>query len=256
MIYHFFQNVAPYILTRASLIFVVLLAIRMVVVTAIERSRPAYRVSYLSAIARDIVPTFLVFWVLSPMAGWLDMWVQIAPTLPAAVASLALGWRIVLYVLIADFGAYWAHRLMHTKWVWRIHRWHHSPTYMYWLAGVRGSLFQFALTNAPYIYAEPLINVSPPWMAFAIMLKNTVTNDWMHLNVNWGSTWAEWLFVTPRYHHVHHSDDPKYHRANLGVLFTIWDRIFGTYVEPEPIAHKLTFGIGERVSFIRLAIGF
>jgi sterol desaturase/sphingolipid hydroxylase (fatty acid hydroxylase superfamily) len=76
----------------------------------------------------------------------------------------------------------------------------------------------------------------------------------MHMNVTWRSNWLEWVFVTPRYHHIHHSDDPGHYTANLGSLLTIWDRMFGTYVNPEEV-EKLSFGIGELNSPVRLALG-
>lgn len=80
-------------------------------------------------------------------------------------------------------------------------------------------------------------------------------NDWMHMNVSWRSNWLEWIMVTPRYHHIHHSDDPAYYNANFGVTFTIWDRIFGTYVDPEAVKQPISFGIGEQVPLVRLIAG-
>ncbi len=60
---------------------------------------------------------------------------------------------------------------------------------------------------------------------------------------------------TPRYHHIHHSDNPAHYKANLAALFTIWDRLFGTYVNPDDVKEPLSFGIGENVPLVRLAIG-
>ena len=66
-----------------------------------------------------------------------------------ATATFALGGaavsvliRITLYLLIADFGYYLAHRLMHTKTLWRTHKWHHFPSYMYWPVGDRATIPQ------------------------------------------------------------------------------------------------------------------
>jgi sterol desaturase/sphingolipid hydroxylase (fatty acid hydroxylase superfamily) len=126
---------------------------------------------------------------------------------------------------------------------------------MYWLAGVRTSLVQMTLVNLPYIAAGALIVLSPRWVFWAILLKNTFSNDFMHLNIWWGNRWLEWLIVTPRYHHVHHSDDPRHYNNNLAVLFPIWDRLFGTYVDPETVKDDLNFGIGEYVPPLRLVIG-
>ncbi|HEU4731777.1 MAG TPA: sterol desaturase family protein, partial [Kofleriaceae bacterium] len=58
------------------------------------------------------------------------------------------------------------------------------------------------------------------------------------------SNWLEWLLVTPRYHHIHHSTDAALHDGNYGSLFTIWDRLFGTYIDPDTTQPK-KFGTGE-----------
>ena len=125
---------------------------------------------------------------------------------------------------------------------------------MYWLAGARDSITQQTVVNLPYIVAEALLDFSP-WMNLIILLKNTVTNDWMHLNRNWGARWAEWLFITPRFHHIHHSDIPEHYRGNMGVILSVWDHLFGTYVDPQSVKEKLRFGIGERVPAARLLVG-
>jgi UDP-glucose/GDP-mannose dehydrogenase family, NAD binding domain len=61
--------------------------------------------------------------------------------------------------------------------------------------------------------------------------------------------------VNPRYHHIHHSDRPEHYVANLAALFTVWDRMFGTYVNPGALRRELSFGINEEVSPIRLSMG-
>jgi sterol desaturase/sphingolipid hydroxylase (fatty acid hydroxylase superfamily) len=116
-------------------------------------------------------------------------------------------------------------------------------------------LLQQVFVNIPYIAAATLVDISPGWMTYLIFSKNVAQNDWMHLNVPWGSKWLEWIIITPRYHHVHHSDDPAHYRANFATLFPIWDHLFGTYFDPEGVRHPLSFGIGERVPALRLAIG-
>jgi len=63
--------------------------------------------------------------------------------------------------------------------------------------------------------------------------------------------------VTPRYHHIHHihhSNRPEHHGANLVSRLTIWDQIFGTYVDPEDV-RDITFGIERHPSPARLALG-
>jgi sterol desaturase/sphingolipid hydroxylase (fatty acid hydroxylase superfamily) len=144
---------------------------------------------------------------------------------------------------------------MHHKRLWRIHKWHHAPDYMYWLMGVRATLPQQVLVNLPYTVAYSFLALSPWWMVLAVGAGHVLQNDWMHLNVAWRSSWLEWLIVTPRYHHVHHSDQPEHYMANLASFLTVWDRVFGTYVNPGELRGELSFGIGERVPPIRLFLG-
>ena len=166
-----------------------------------------------------------------------------------------VGSSVLGYLVIADFGHYRIHRFMHHKYVWRIHKWHHSPTQMYWLAGYRATIPQDVIVNLLYLFAYSLFGLSPWWMELAIGPFNNLQNDWMHINVTWRSNWIEWLIVTPRYHHIHHSDNPSHYMKNLAALFTVWDRLFGTYVDPESVKGELSFGIGEEVPPLRLVLG-
>jgi sterol desaturase/sphingolipid hydroxylase (fatty acid hydroxylase superfamily) len=75
------------------------------------------------------------------------------------------------------------------------------------------------------------------------------------MNVTWRSKWLEWVFVTPRYHHIHHNGNPQHYTANFGNLLTIWDRLFGTYANPEKVDPILQFGIGEKENPIRVVLG-
>ena len=79
----------------------------------------------------------------------------------------------------------------------------------------------------------------------------------MHLNVPWGARWIEGVFVTPRYHHIHHSANPIHYNLNLGDIFTVWDRLFGTYLDPSAVrnTNELDFGIGEKANPVRLIAG-
>ena len=249
------HNAVMYLVSRSLLFVLVLFSVRMVICTTLERLQPAHPLSYRKVIGWDLVAAVVFGFVIVPAANWVSRWLSYEPSLSDSILSLPLIYRIPIYIVIADFGYYWIHRLMHSRYFWRVHKWHHSPTYMYWLAGIRGSFFQQILVNLPYIFAEGVVRLAPWWMALAIGLKNSFQNDWMHLNVRWGSRWVEWFISTPRYHHIHHSDDPRHYGNNLSALFPIWDRLFGTHVDPDTVPHNMTFGIGEHVPPVRLAIG-
>lgn len=238
-----------------NLFFPLLFVARFVSITAIELIRPARTVAYRKVVMKDLAVAALYFFVIFPLAVRIDRWIEIRPDLPEMILAMPFPLRVLCYFIVADFGHYWIHRLMHTKYVWRIHKWHHSPTYMYWLAGVRVTVPQQVIVNLPYIFAWSFLGLSPWWMELAIGAFNGLQNDWMHMNMIWRSNRLEWFVVTPRYHHIHHSDNPAHYKANLAALFTIWDRLFGTYINPDEVKEPLSFGIGEKVPLVRLALG-
>lgn len=227
-----------------STIFWLSYALLGVLFTALELLRPARKLRYRKAVPLDVIGFALYQFAVFPLAIWICTPLAGHVLLPQALFDIWLPVRVVAYYLVADCGSYWMHRLMHTRHIWRIHRWHHSPTQMYWLAGVRATLPQQILFNLPYIAAAPLLTGIPAWGVVALTLEAVVRNNWMHMNVAWRSSWIERVFVTPRYHHIHHSADVQLHDGNYGSLFSIWDRLFGTYLDPDVTVPK-TFGTGE-----------
>jgi sterol desaturase/sphingolipid hydroxylase (fatty acid hydroxylase superfamily) len=241
--------------TRPAVAAFALMWSTIVVMMIWERRHPAYPVDHRGTWRRDVTAGIVYSVAIIPVAGLISRYLSFTPVLPRQFFAIPFGVRFVMFVVAADFGYYWVHRAMHSKWLWSVHRWHHSPTYMYWLMGVRGSLLQQVLVNIPYILAQALLVVSPWWTGLAILFKNGFQNNWMHLNVRWGPRWLEWFIVTPRYHHVHHSDLPAYYGSNVAAIFPIWDRLFGTYVDPDTVPSQLSFGTNEKAAAWRLAVG-
>lgn len=216
--------------------------------TIAELVRPARKLRYAKTVPLDVVALAAYQLAMVPAAAWLTDpvygLVRYIPSL-SAVSGLWLPLRVMMFYLVADFGSYWVHRLMHTRHVWRVHRWHHSSTQLYWLSGVRATIPQQVLFNLPYVVAVPLLVGAPAWIVPAMVVQGVVQNHWMHMNVSWRSRWIERVFVTPRYHHIHHSTDAALHDGNYGAVFSIWDRLFGTYVDPDVTTPK-QFGTGEK----------
>jgi sterol desaturase/sphingolipid hydroxylase (fatty acid hydroxylase superfamily) len=242
------------IVASPSLVYFVFAA-RTVLFTTLEKLRPARPHTYWPNAWRDVVAVATYVWVITPVAYFLNRYFPGPQHYAFSVAAIPIPMRIVLYLAVADFGYYWVHRLMHTRYVWRAHMWHHSPRFLYWLSGMRASVPQQFLVNIPYILAYPLLGTLEWWMYVLIAMHVGFKNDWQHMNVTWPSRWLEWILVTPRFHQVHHSDDPQHYVANLGDLLTVWDRLFGTYVDPASIRKELTFGIDSNPSTARLVLG-
>jgi sterol desaturase/sphingolipid hydroxylase (fatty acid hydroxylase superfamily) len=222
----------------------------------IERLWRARSVSYRQVAPRDFgAQLFHVFLVVPVVVYIYDRIAVYSPFYTQRLHLPILG-RIALFLVVSDLGYYWAHRLMHTRPLWRTHQWHHSPKYMYWLAGGRATLPHQFLVLFPYVLLAPITYPSPWWVYTLLTIYIYLVVDWMHLNVTWGGRVLEWVFVTPRFHHIHHSTDPGHYNFNMGNIFTFWDRLFGTYLDPAALKNKpTTFGIDDAPGAVRLIAG-
>jgi sterol desaturase/sphingolipid hydroxylase (fatty acid hydroxylase superfamily) len=208
-----------------------------------------------SVIATDLAVMLFISFTLGPASHQLSNRIGVGLPVPHGIDALPLGLRVVCYLIVADFGHYWMHRLMHTKYLWRIHKWHHAPTHMSWTAGVRATFFDSGLVNLAYVFAWPLLGTTSDGLEVLLAFFVLFKNDWMHLNVRWQFPRLEALIVTPAYHHIHHSVDPAHYQKNLGALLSVWDRLFGTQCRPSETSRHLEFGIGEQVPTLQLIAG-
>jgi lathosterol oxidase len=128
---------------------------------------------------------------------------------------------VLLFVLV-DGLAYWAHRLMHAKLVFRhVHRWHHryvatSPWVVTAMHPVEFLVFQAAtflpLFVIPFHYAA-IIAVFVYVLVFNIVDHSGVR---LHSRIPWQGP--------STYHDDHH----VYFHVNFGQHLMFWDRVHGT----------------------------
>jgi sterol desaturase/sphingolipid hydroxylase (fatty acid hydroxylase superfamily) len=168
-------------------------------------------------------------------------------------------WWLVIpaYIVLADLGAYWAHRALHTRWLWPTHAWHHSPKFLYWLSGLRGSPVHMLVLLAPYTLAFVVFPLPDAAAINGVLLVLNASNQhYLHSNLKLPyARQLEWLFVTPRFHFVHHSTTPSIANSNYGFLFSVWDRMFGTLTDPAAVPLDDPLGLGYEISSWRLALG-
>lgn len=150
----------------------------------------------------------------------------------------------VSLLLLVDMMHYWLHRLSHTcRLFWAVHVNHHSSEQFNFTVGFRAGvlepLYRF-LIFIPLAWAgfQP-IDILLVYSAGELWAVCTHTEKLRRLG------WLEYVMVTPSHHRVHHASNPKYLDRNLGSVFIIWDRLFGTF-QPElpPSAYEpLRYGL-------------
>ena len=150
-------------------------------------------------------------------------------------------------VFADDLVAYWRHRLQHTGLLWPAHALHHSDTEMTWLAEERFHPIDLVTTFA--IDTSFLILLGFP--AYALLVNRTVRfyyGFFVHADLPWDYGPLNYVFVSPVMHRWHHSIDPAAYQTNFATVFSIFDRIFGTYRVPglpdTPLGVKATIGMG------------
>jgi len=134
-------------------------------------------------------------------------------------------------LVLSDFIAWVYHYMKHRiPFLWRFHSVHHSTEDLSIWSDQRVHL------------AEPFVNRTVSALPFfviggdaaaavvALSLGRLWYSRFVHSNVRTNMGPLRHLFVTPQYHRVHHSLEPGDADRNLGGLFTVWDRLFGTMV--------------------------
>lgn len=181
--------------------------------------------------------------VLAPWWSAIDSWSPIA---------LGAG-----YLVFADLSSYAAHRALHTKWLWHTHAVHHSPRHLYVLSGLRASpVHVVALVAGPVLALTVFPVYEMPLLLALLTFLQVANQHYTHSNIRVPfARQLEWLLVTPRYHFVHHSIERRVSNSNFGFLFSVWDRMFGTYTDPALVPATQPLGLDYETSRWRLLLG-
>ncbi|MFZ0229709.1 MAG: sterol desaturase family protein [Mycobacterium sp.] len=144
--------------------------------------------------------------------------------------------RFIAALLVLDFVKYAVHRVMHSaSWLWRVHHVHHSDPDLDVSTGGRTHPIEIVLTQGLLLATVALLAL-PPAGVLAAELVSLAQVFISHANVSlpaWLDSRLRWVFVTPDMHRIHHSEEIREQWTNLGDIFSLWDRLFRTYL-PEP----------------------
>jgi sterol desaturase/sphingolipid hydroxylase (fatty acid hydroxylase superfamily) len=150
--------------------------------------------------------------------------------LPAAGASP--GAVLAVAVLARSLVSYATHVAMHrVPALWRVHRVHHTDTFLDVSTTVRFHPLEFLVQAGPVALAAAALGL-PPWALLAYETLDAAANLFIHANVGLPGPVERALrpvLVTPALHRIHHSAAPPETDSNYGVVFPWWDRLFGTY---------------------------
>jgi sterol desaturase/sphingolipid hydroxylase (fatty acid hydroxylase superfamily) len=224
-----------------------------------ERLRPDRKIDKKVHIRLDVVALIVLFVAVGLSRKGLSIAFQpltdaVVPELEQ-IRKLPGVAKVLTSMVLVDFTIYWIHRAMH-KWdfLWRTHEFHHSIENLWWFSGFRTSVphgFLFAIPQVLIPFAILKLSAIEAGIGFSV---GVFFQLWMHSNVRVRLAPLEWVIITPEYHRLHHSAT-RYRDMNLAIGFTVWDRLFGTYVDPRSIGPDYPMGLGYAKDRGRLIVG-
>jgi sterol desaturase/sphingolipid hydroxylase (fatty acid hydroxylase superfamily) len=205
----------------------------------IETAFPLFRFSYkkwkhatvnIFFTLTTIVVNFALAFILLQTSTWTqaNQW-----GLLSFIDHIPLIWFTLFGLLGLDLiSAYFIHWLEHKiRFMWRFHLIHHTDIHVDTTTANRHhpgeSVFRFVFTTlAVFILGAPV------WLIMLYQALSVVLSQFNHANIRLPEKLDRWLslaIVTPNMHHVHHHYVLPETDSNYGNIFSIWDRIFGTF---------------------------
>ncbi len=161
-------------------------------------------------------------------------------------SSLGLLWGTLLAFIIMDFSLYWVHRFSHElRWLWRLHRTHHSDLDMDVTTSFRHHPGEVGLKLILMSGFIGLLGFTPAHLLTYVLLHRGFAL-WSHSNIRMPESLERQLakvLVTPRVHQIHHSAWQPETDSNYGQVLTLWDRLFKTYLSPDQVPCPARFGL-------------
>jgi sterol desaturase/sphingolipid hydroxylase (fatty acid hydroxylase superfamily) len=150
-----------------------------------------------------------------------------------------------------DLAIYLWHVASHTyPTLWRFHKVHHSDKGFNVSTGFRFHVFDLLLEIIYKCVFVVIIGVNA-YLILSIEIVELFFIMFHHANIRVPKEeLISQVFITPSLHRTHHSTLRSEHDSNYGIVFSLWDRIFGTRKElvPEHIGLDLI----EADNFIQL----
>ena len=219
-----------------------------------ERLRPA-SLAFLLAVIAGFFAIQLAGFALLPRIDALVGRVRDVVSSGIDVAPAPEGWRLcalgigVFYLQgLVDYA--WHRWFSHHRWFWFTHESHHLPTEIF--VGMPGlGVRPFAvLTVVPVVagtaaltYVVLRVAGLPMWswtiFQLPLLLSSTllVTSHSSFMRRGWLAhrLLAPLALTSPQEHVLHHAADLQ---GNYGNFTTLWDRLFGTYLDPRLAEHQ------------------
>ncbi len=238
--------------TQWLMLGVLQLLVIMLIIVPLQRWRPVEPVTDRATVRTDIIYTLIhrlglfrvgLFFAVQPVLDEVFGGLRVAGIgtlhLDAVWPGVTdLPWvSLLIYLVVFDFLDYWIHRGQHQfEWWWKLHSLHHAQRQMTAFSDNRNHVLDDALRDVLLVVAAQMIGVAPSQF-IAIVVITQLSESFQHANLRlWFGRVGERLWVSPRFHRLHHSIGLGHESqgrgtlggSNFGVLLPWWDMLFRT----------------------------
>jgi sterol desaturase/sphingolipid hydroxylase (fatty acid hydroxylase superfamily) len=173
------------------------------------------------------------FWLEANQFGLLN-WIELPIVVEILIAVMALDF----------FAQYISHTLLHkVAWMWKFHLVHHSDTVVDATTGTRHHPGDYLIRELFALVAIFVFGI--PIGIYVLYRFLTIAFTYMtHANINLPEAvdkMISYVFISPNMHKFHHHHERPWTDTNFGNIFSIWDRLFGTFVYAD--VNQIKYGV-------------
>lgn len=180
-------------------------------------------------------------------------------THPVFSNTAGLVWYSIIFFLVTDFSRFGLHYLLHhNRFLAPLHRMHHSAEVLTPITLYRSHPFEMVLSHLRFLLVYSTITGAFLYMyndyfefpqlfgaGFFVIISNVLGANLRHSNIPIGFGWFERLFISPKQHQMHHSNELPLQNSNLGSMLSVWDMLFSTWMPSKNIG-KISYGLAEQ----------
>ncbi len=165
----------------------------------------------------------------------LDAWHLPRPESFSLIARAPLWAQFVVFLVLKDLIEWCIHNLLHrVSWLWQFHKLHHSILELDFLGAFRFHWMESVVYKS-LSYLPLVILGTDGRVIFWVALFGTLIGHLNHSNLDLSFGPLRYVLNSPRMHVWHHDAIVRgFSGQNFGIIFSLWDFLFGTAYLPPP----------------------
>lgn len=145
-----------------------------------------------------------------------------------SIGEMPLLLKYTVWILAVDLSSWCHHWVKHkVPWFWQLHAVHHSQKELNLFTDLRYHAFEYLISRTLVTFPLLTLQTNLQEIVYFNLFHEWYTHLY-HARIRSDFGWLRYVLVTPQSHRIHHSSETAHHDKNFGVIFSFWDRLFGT----------------------------